>query len=276
MYKNAAVFLAMRAIVVSGVHNGGGWKKDDAGNLVVDGTGNPIWVDANGGEKALEANAIARLNSEAKTLRTRAEEAEGALSKYKGPDGKPIDPAKAIDTVSKLDAKQLIEAGEVDKVREQVAQQYVGQINELKSGNEQLSSQITNMRIDSVFQGSDFLRDNIAIPRDFVEAALRSNFKTNDKGEVLAYDKSGNPLMSKKNAGEYASGDEALQLLIDMHPQKDTILRAQPQGGSGNQGHGGNGGRGNVISRKQFDALDQQGRADAAAAMQKGELKIAD
>src|SRR5690606_13031141 len=98
-----------------------------------------------------------------------------------------------------------------------------------------------------------------------------------EEGKPVAYDKSGNRLMSKKNIGVYAEPDEALELLVDMHPQKDTILKADAGGGSGNGGGGGNrlnGGR--TMKRSDSENLAPAARAEAAASMGKGELKVVD
>lgn len=255
--------------------NGGsaGWKKDANGNLAVDANGNPIYVDTAGKEMSVEQGTISRLNAEAKSHRERAEDAEKALAPFKG-----IDPAKAreaIDTVSKLDAKKLIDAGEVDKVRDQVKAEFTTQLTEKDNALKTTQAELDNLRVKSVFDGSEFIRERVAMPRDFFEAAMRGNFKV-EEGKVVAYDKAGNRLMSKRSVGEYASPDEALELLVDAHPQKDTILKAAGGGGSGNSGGGGNRGGGRVVRRADFDAMKPQDQAATAAAAQKGEITIAD
>jgi hypothetical protein len=253
------------------------WKKDADGNMVLDGDGNPVWVNATGQEQSVKGDAFASLNAEAKGFRVAKEAAEASLAKYTV-DGKLIDPelaVKAVATVSKLDAKQLIDAGEVDKVRETIKAEYSAQIGERDKALETANGRINSMLVDGVFKGSEFIADRVAMPRDFFEAAMRSHFKVED-GQVFAYDKAGNRLMSKKSIGEYASPNEALELLVEAHPQKDTILRAQAAGGSGNNGGGGGRGAGRVVRRADFDAMPAAQQAEAAVAMGKGELTIAD
>jgi len=257
--------------------NAPGWKKDADGKLELDGAGNPIYVNAGGVEASVKHDTITTLMQEARQHRETAERAIAINRKYEV-DGKLLDPElakKAIDTVGKIDAKTLIDAGKVDEVRAEMAKSYEGKIGELETKLGDSSKTISNMRIDGVFKGSEFIADRVAMPRDFFESAMRSHFKDED-GKITAYDRSGNPIYSKKNVGELASPDEALELLVEMHPQKDTILKAPPAGGSGSGGGGGVRGRGAVMKRGDFDALEPGEKAQAGAAMAKGELTIAD
>ena len=131
------------------------------------------------------------------------------------------------------------------------------------------------MLIDGVFKGNTFINENVAMPADFFQAAMRNQFKVED-GKVVAYDRTGNRLMSKKSVGEYASADEALELLVDMHPQKDTILRAPTAGGSGGGGGGGQRGSGRVLRRADFDQLSPQQQAETAGLVRNGEATLVD
>jgi hypothetical protein len=251
-----------------------GWKMD-GDKLALDGNGNPIYVKADGTEQSVQGDTISNLNAEAKTHRTAKETAETALAKYKDESGKLIDPeiaVKAVKTVAGLDAKTLIDAGEVDRVKETIRNEFTGQLTEAQRAIEERDNRINGMMVDGVFKGSEFIAERVAMPRDFFEAAMRSNFKV-EEGKVAAYDRSGNRLMSKKNVGEYADPNEALELLVEMHPQKDTILKAPAAGGSGNGGGGGNRGRGATMRRSDFEALPP---GEQAAVATKGEVQIVD
>ncbi len=252
-----------------------GWKKDANGNLVLDGDGNPIFVNAGGVEQTVKGDTIQTLQSEAKGHRTAKEAAETTLAKYRDASGKLIDPeaaTKAIDTVSKIDAKTLIDAGKVDEVKAQIEGAYKSQLAEKDAALATRDATISNMRIDAVFKGSEFITDRVAMPRDFFEAAMRGNFK-DENGKITAYDRNGNPIMSKKNVGEYADPNEALELLVEMHPQKDTILKPNGAGGTGNGGGGGARGAGRTMKRSDFEALPPAQQADIAT---KGETAIVD
>lgn len=249
-----------------------GWKKDDAGNLVLK-DGNPVYVTTSGQEQVVGGNTIAERNVEAKTQRERAEAAEALLKKFDGLDAEIA--RKAVETVGKLDAKQLIDAGKVDEVKKQITDQFTTQITEKEKAVGELQSRINDMMVSDVFKSSEFLRDGIAMPRDFIEAAFKSQFKIED-GKVAAYDKAGNRIMSKEKMGEFASGDEALRLLVEAHPNKEQILKADVGNGSGNGGGGGARGAGRVMKRADFDQMSPVLKKDAALKMGAGELTIVD
>lgn len=254
-----------------------GWKMD-GDKLAVDGNGNPIFINSGGGELAVNGDTISRLNGEAKTHREAKEALEGIVAKYRSPDGKLIDPEAArdaVDKLSKIDQTKLIDAGKVDELKAQMTAQFQGQLSEAQAELAKRDGRINDMLISDVFKSSEFLAENLAMPREFLEASMRSNFKVED-GKVVAYDKSGNPVYSKKNMGELASANEAIELLIELHPQKDAILKAPTAGGTGSQGGGGSRGRGRTMKRSEFDALPAHQRAETALAMGKGELTVVD
>ena len=249
-----------------------GWKLDKDGKIEMK-DGNPVWIDANGGEGVLSGDTISRLNGEAKALRIRAETAETALAPFKDID--PVVAKKAIADIAKIDTKKLIDAGEVDRVRTEIAAQYTGQIDELKKANGVLSTNLDNMTINGIFAQSDFVANSIAVPRDMFEATFRQNFKIKD-GKVEAYDKSGNRIMSKAKIGEYAEPGEALEILVDQHPQKATILKANQNSGGGNNGGGGNRPGNRVVRRADFAKMSPHEQAQTAAEQTKGTVSIID
>jgi hypothetical protein len=93
--------------------------------------GKPLFVADDGKDVAFDAPGtvatISRLNGEAKSHREGKEAAEKALKAFEGIE----DPSKAIEalnTVSNLDAKKLIDAGEVEKVKAEMAKVYDAQL----------------------------------------------------------------------------------------------------------------------------------------------------
>jgi hypothetical protein len=273
MYKRILCGVAIGALRLSAFDPGkAGWKMNGE-NLALDAKGNPIWVDANGGERALEGDAVTRLNSEAKLLRTRAETAEAALAPFKDID--PVAAKKAIDTIKNIDAKKLIDAGEVDKVRNEISAQFTAQLAEKDKALTTVSGELDNMRVNSVFANSEFVRENVAMPREFFEAAFRPHFKPVD-GKVQAYDKSGNPVYSRKSPGAIADPEEALEILVDTHPQKSTILKAADHSGSGNNGNGGNRNGMRTLRRGEFEKLEGPQQASFSADVRAGKAQLLD
>ena len=273
--RKSAMILALSSVsrlAVAFNPNGGQWKKD-GDNFVTDSNGNPILMLSDGTERAVQSDTISRLNGEAKQHRERAEAAEAAVQAFKD-----IDPAKAreaIEKLSKIDQKTLIDAGEVDRVRQEISQQFTAQIGEKDGALSKAQEKINQLLIDKEFGRSDFIASKIAVPREMFEATFGRNFKVeNDK--VIPYGADGNPIYSMKNAGEYASVDEAFEILVERYQHKDQILRAPDISGTGGNGNGGQRGGGRTMRRSEFESASPSQQAQYAAAMGKGEIKIVD
>ena len=267
--------LAHIAVLSATAFNNPGWKLDADGKLELK-DGNPIYLDASGRESIVDGGTIARLNGEAKSHREAKEAAETKLRTFEGLD--PEAARKAVETVKNIDAKKLIDAGEVEKVRESVKAEFMTQLAEKDKALEASTSEINNMKIGAVFTGSEFLREKVALPLDMVQAYFGSNFKIGPDGKIAAYHRDGNPITSKQsgNVGNPASAEEALQILIENHPQKDLMLKADGGNGSGSNGNGGNRGGGAKISRADFEKLSAADQAATATKMRAGEMTIID
>jgi hypothetical protein len=243
-------------------------KLDDQGNAVLQ-DGKPVYIHDDGKEVAFDAAGtvatISRLNAEAKTHREAKEKAEAALKGYEGLDAEAA--RKAMETVQGLDQKKLIDAGEVEKVKAEIAKGFEEKLTEANQRASELESQLHGEMIGGAFSRSKFITDKAAIPADLVQARFGKHFKFED-GKVVAYDAAGNKLYSKAKPGEVADPDEALELLIDAYPYKDQILKGTGSSGGGAQGGGtGNSGGGKTISRAEFDKLSPaEQRATAATA----------
>jgi hypothetical protein len=252
--------------------NKAGWKLDANGKIEMK-DGNPIYIDSNGTESTIESGTIGRLNGEAKNFREAKERAENELKKFTG-----IDPEKAraaLDTISKIDQKKLIDAGEVDKVRQEIGATYTTQLAEKDKAIETLQNKANNMLRTNAFATSKFIQERVAVPPEMFEATFGKNFKVeNDK--LVPYDNNGNQVYSAKRMGEVASLDEALEIIINGYPHKDAILKAPGASGSGNSGRGGGTGSGRLVTRDQFDKMAPQEQANVAAQARKGEAQIVD
>lgn len=250
-----------------------GWKLDENGAIVMR-DGNPVFLDSAGKEMTVDQSTISRLNGEAKNHRIAKEEAENRLRAFEGID--PDAARKAIETVTKLDAKKLIDSGEVDKLRQDIGAQYTKQLSDKDTAISDLQKRIDDMLIGSVFNQSEFVRENIVVPREMFEATFRKNFKV-ENGKVVALDNAGNILLSKTRVGENATPEEALSLLVESYPQKDVIMRAQTNSGTGSNGQGGNRpGGARSLKRADFDNLAPAQKAEVAAKVGRGELSLTD
>lgn len=221
-------------------------KLDEQGHAVLQ-DGKPVYVGDDGKDIAFDAgealSKISSLNAEAKTHREAKEQAQNLLKDFDG-----LDAAKAREALQKLgdiDSKKLIDAGEVDKVRQQLTEQLKGtydqQINQLKGDLEKANGALNGELIGGGFTRSKFIQDNISVPVDMIQAQFGSAFKV-EEGKLVAYGADGQKILSREKFGEPASFDEAIQNLVNAYPNKDLILKGSQAGGGGFQGNGGAGG----------------------------------
>lgn len=248
-----------------------GWKVDADGKLELK-DGNPIYIDSNGAEMTVEQGTIARLNGEAKSNREALQEANTKLKTFEG-----IDPAKAREdaaNMAKIDSKTLIDAGEVDRVKEEIKTQFTGQISELQAALDASNGTIDSMTLSTAFSNSQFIKDNIAIPADMFQASMVDKFKVKD-GKLVALDGAGNVLMSKKRVGENATFDEALAIHVENRADKESLLKEPPKSGTNNTGAGGNnGGNTAKITSSEYKAMNKHEMVAAGVKLAAGELEV--
>jgi hypothetical protein len=205
---------------------------------------------------------ISRLNGEAKTHRERAEAAEKVAKAFEGiTDAEAA--RKALATVANLDAKKLIDAGEVDKIRAEAIKAVEDKYAPIVSERDSLQKSLVDEKVGGSFARSKMIADKLAIPADLVQARFGEAFKV-EGNDVVAYDKSGNKLFSRSNPGEVAKFDEALEILIDQYPYRDSILKSTGASGGGAQGGSGGGSGGKTITRAAYDALPPHQQAQTA------------
>lgn len=251
------------------------FKYDAQGNIVTadhNGKKLPVFINAKGEESPFDADgtveSISRLNGEAQSHRERAEKAEKSL---KGFDGitDPVKALAALNTVSKLDAKQLVDAGEIDRVRADIAASYDTKIKTLETTNSSLTDKLYGLQVGGAFTRSKFIADKVAIPVEFMQARFQEHFGI-ENDEIFAVDAQGNKLYSRVNLGKLADVDEALEILVSASPQRDAILKGAGGNGGGaqNGGGGGSGGK-QTMTRKAFEAIaDPVARAKAVTEVQ--------
>lgn len=224
--------------------------------------GKPVYIDDKGAEIAFDAPGtvatISRLNGEAKDNRLRAEKAEAANKAFEGI----TDPAaalKALETVANLDNKKLIDAGEAQRVRDEIAKSYEGKLTEADQKYNTLEGEYHGEKLKAAFAGSKFIAEKVAVPSDMLQATFGRHFKV-EGGKIVAYDDAGRPLINTGNPGEPPAFDDAIKTLIEGYAYKDHVLKGSGQSGSGSEGGKGSGGA-KTMTRAEFDALDQGSRA---------------
>lgn len=248
---------------------GGGWKMDGDKMALAD--GNPVWLDADGTERTIKRDTIPALQAENKTFRTKAQEYEAKMREFEG-----LDPKAAREALNKLkdvDLSKMVGADKLEEVKGQLKGEYESKIAEYDGTVKTLQSKLDNMVLDSAFNQSQFIKENIAVPTEMFRAAFGQYFKLND-GKIEAFDRAGNRIMSKKSIGEYADFDEAVELLVEGYSQRDAILKAPDQRGSGSNGAGGNSGGGSVIREADFEKMNPAQQAEASVRIREGKLRL--
>ena len=248
------------------------WKLDENGNIVMK-EGNPVYVDSTGQEKTVSTDTITKLNNEAKQHRIAKEEALEKLKAFEGLDAEKA--REALETVGKLDAKELIAAGKVDEVKAEITKSFQEKLNEKDKALAELKDRYENMVIDNVFANSDFVRNEVAVPRDMFKALYRHNIKV-ENGEAVVYDNKGDRLWSKEHDGEYATAEEGLRILAMAHPDHESILRANVPTGTGSGNGGGGNGGGRFVRRADFEQLSPGKQAEILKKINSGELRLTD
>lgn len=241
-------------------------KLDANGNVVVQ-DGKPVYVADDGKEIAFDVvgtqATIGRLNSEAKGNRERAEAAEKSLKSFDG-IADPAAALKALETVSSLDAKKLIDAGEVEKVKSEISKAFQAQLDQANGKAQTLEQALYGEKVGGAFARSKMIAEKLAIPADLVQARFGQQFKI-EEGKTVAYDMHGNKIYSRARPGEIADFDEALESLIDQYPYKDTILKSSGASGSGAHGNSQGAGGSKTLTQAQFQSMTPAARAAAFA-----------
>lgn len=233
-------------------------KLDENGHVVVQ-DNKPVYVHEDGKEVAFDAPqtvaTITRLNGEAKTHREAKEQFEAQAKAFEGLD--PVKVKEALNIVQNLDAKKLVDAGEVDKVKAEITdalkKTYEPQIQQLTTERDAVQQQLHGELIGGGFARSKFIQDNIAVPVDMIQATFGKNFQI-ENGKVVAVGADGQKIYSRTRPGEVADFDEALESLVGGYQHKDSILK-------GGQGSGGgftnNGGQNSGLKRGDMSAKDK-------------------
>ena len=252
-------------------------KLDEAGHAVLD-NGLPVYTHDDGKDAPFDAASavatIARVNAEAKGHREKAKEARDALKAFEGIDDAEA-ALKALGIVKNLDAKKLVDAGEVEKVRAEAIKAIEDKYAPALKERDELKATLVSEKIGGAFSRSKLIAEKLAIPADMVQARFGDRFKVED-GSLVAYDAHGNKIYSRSKPGEVAGFDDALEVIIDQYPYRDNILKGSGATGGGALGAGGAKGGARTITRAQFDASNPMERAKIGMAAAKGEVNLVD
>lgn len=259
-------------------------KLDESGNVVVV-DGKPVYVYEDGKELPFDAaKSLAKikdLQGEAKGYRLKAEDAAGKLKLFDGIE----DPEKALEAlnvVKNLEEKKLIDAGEVETLKNQIINsakeerdrmvaQFAEEKDSLAAQLGLKDSTIFDLTVKSKFYESPYFsgeKPKTLLPPDMAADYFSKYFKVEgDEGNpVIVGYLNGEKILSRENIGEPADFHEAISEIIEKYPMKDRIMR-DTAGGSGAHGNAGSNGSGSSISRSQFN---QKSSADRISFIKEG------
>lgn len=233
------------------------WKQNEDGSLVVI-DGNPVWIYESGPEKDKEApvdfgktlTTIQNITKESVSRKEKINELKAITSQIEAAGienlGEYLEEAKkAIETVNNLSDKEILDAGQVDKIKQSITDGFTRQIEALKAASEKAAADwqakmdskdesIKNLLIKGAFDSSEFLREKTFLLPDIAYSYFGSKFGVEEKdGKLIGFavDAQGERIMSLKNPGAYADPVEAIEILINEHPQKDRMLKMDASGG---------------------------------------------
>jgi hypothetical protein len=225
--------------------------------------GKPVYVDDAGTEIPYDVPAmmvkINELNSEAKTHRLAAKEAKEKLTTFEGIED-PAAAIKALQFAQSMDGKKVMDDEAIQKLIQNAVKPLQEKLNASDTALAEKDGHIYKLEVSNKFQSSPFIKEKSIIPPDMLEATFGKNFKI-ENGKTIALDASGNQIFSKVKPGEPAGFDEAMQVLFDSHPMKDSLYKASGASGSGAQQNNGNAKTVVTIKRSQFETMDPTAQA---------------
>ena len=232
--------------------------------------GKPLYIEDDGSEVAFDApgtkDTIRRLNGEAKGHREAKEAAETALKEYEG-----IDPEKAresMDKLSKMDAKKLVDAGDIPAAIETALAPVREELAAAIADKERLGADLNKQIVGNAFAQSKFAAEKLTPAGvDLVRGMYADRLKIEDNN-LVPYDKNGQKVYSKARPGEVATFDEALEAYVSEYPHHEHILKGRQLYGSGAPGGAALGGK--SISRADFEAKQKSSPAEAAKMISDG------
>lgn len=239
-------------------------KLTDDGKPVFGEGGLPVYIGTDGKEISFDAerayNKITELNTEARTWREKAEGAQKVVSELG--DLSPAEAKKAMQALEALKGDQKKFDETMNRVKKELNDAWEAKHKALESERDGFKARFESNVMTAAFRSSKVLtKERVVPPVSLLEAQFRNSFKI--EGDKLIGQMNGQPIYSRANPGNVAEFDEALEILIDSHPDRNDIWRASQKPGVGKQtdGKGGTGGD-KVATRDQYEKWNPQEKAN--------------
>lgn len=232
-------------------------KLDENGHVVVQ-NDMPVYIMDDGKDQPFDAPAtlfkVKSLTEEKdrhfKKASETVEELKSLKSQVEAFDGIDVVKAKkALETVEKLDGKEMIEAGEFDKLKNQMQDIQNTEIKKIQDTSEAKigelegilgtqKSTIDHLMINNHFSKSSYFsgeKPKTVLTPDLAANLFGKYFKVEGDGpeaRLIGYI-DGEKIPSRTNVGEPATFEEAITEIVEKHPGKERFLRSPEGGGPG-------------------------------------------
>jgi len=225
-------------------------KLDDEGHVIVKNE-MPVYVDENGKDIVHDApRLLFKVTSLTEEKDRHFEKANGLqtqLDIFKGID--PEAAKAALETVEKLDGKKMIEAGEFDKLKEQMKDIsdtqlkeqrdiFDAKITDMEKTTSTQKETIEHLMVTNHFAQSPYFsgtKPKTVLSADLATNIFKPYFKVEGEGseiKMVGYI-GGEKIPSRKDVGQPADFNEAIETIIEQHPEKDRFLTSSLGGGPG-------------------------------------------
>lgn len=242
------------------------WKKDDKGFLVVDETGNPVWMNEAGEDKPVDYAALGKrlseVNAESKSRKEELRKANEKLRLFENIEDLPAWKAeadKAIETAKSFTDKEKDAAAQFQARLEAALAPKDKAIAELDRTIAEQKAVISGMRIQADVMDSKILGRIKPETRLLLQRELMRAGALDDEGKIYYRNAKGDPLYGE--TGSYASKEEApLMLLKELGIDSSTVLLSQEGDTTGSGGKPKGAGHVNIEGKKYSDCktLDEK------------------
>lgn len=241
-------------------------KRDANGNVVVVGE-KPVIVNEDGTEQEFDIEntiaAVKERNASIVTMREELKTLKATAQKFEGLD--PAAARTALETLSKVDQKKLIDAGQVDEVVRSLKTEHEKALKTVQDELGSIKSQYKTAQISAAFANSEFLKKHVErVPVALMQSHFGKDFGIGDDGKIVGLDASGHPMYSMNKPTELAGFDEVLERLVGASPFRESIMSSSQGSGSGTPSGGTGGNATGRMTRKQFESLPVHEKATAA------------
>lgn len=218
------------------------WKMDGDKYVLQDGHLVAIVKDTDGKEREYTIDpdqVLGKISALTKESETRRKALEEIDSKYKPwaelkIDDKPADPqtvTEALQALKNVKDKKLLDAGEVQKIRDDAVKDFKQQVTDRDAQIASLSASLVKTKLGYAFAGSKFLREKTYLPDDMALEYFGKHFKI-EGDRIIGYNGE-DKIPSSTKPGELAEFDEALEFHATKHPLKERFMKNEAGGGSG-------------------------------------------